>query len=113
MRNPYNYSNMTGGIARTITTIQGTWNATIDSEIAGNEWQRVVWQLKEDLPFGTGVEVKVRAADERVALGSLPYAEAVNDSDLSGIVGRFLQIEVKLYTEVEGESPEVTSIRLF
>ena len=111
--NPYNYSDMTGRIARTITTIQGTWNATIDSEEASYAWQRVVWRLRQELPAGTGVEVKVRAADQRAELGSRAYVEVESGVDLGGVVGRYLQVEVKLFTEVEGSSPEIESIRLF
>lgn len=51
----YSYSDMTGFVARTITTKIGTWTVNYDSGAAGTPWGTVSWSKSE--PTGTSVTV--------------------------------------------------------
>lgn len=110
---PYNYSDMTGNIARTITTRQGTWTARFNSEADGFGWSEVIWELLEqELPAGTRVEVAVRAADEVAGLGGESYVEITSGQDLVGVLGQYLQLEIRMFTLEDGYSEEITSLKV-
>jgi streptogramin lyase len=110
---PYNYSDMTGRIVRTITNRQGTWEATFDAGSNGAAWSKAVWKLKAALPAGTSVNVFVKVADTVVDLGAKTFVEVANDTAISGQTGRYLRIKVKLTSSDQSSTPEVIELQLF
>ena len=109
---PYNYSDMTGRVVRTITNRQGTWEATFDGGKADYIWQRVLWKLKQALPAGTTVSAYAKSANTEIELGAKDYAEVLNDTDLAGIKGRFLKLKVRLTSATLDKTPEISEISL-
>jgi streptogramin lyase len=59
----YTYSDMTGFIARTITTTIGTWTVIFDSGTANIPWGTISWNSSE--PSGTSVKVSVRTSNDK------------------------------------------------
>lgn len=98
----YSYSDMTGIIARTVTTQIGTWTVDFDSEGAGTEWGKVSWNSNE--PAGTSVTVKVRSSDDQSTWSS--WETATDGVSLSTTPdGRYLQVETKLQISSGDTSP--------
>jgi len=88
----YSYSDMTGIMARTITTRIGTWTVIYD---AGEDvpWGTVLWSSLE--PDGTSVTVKVRSKSDQTTWSAWETAE--NGIDLQETpCGRYLQVETTL-----------------
>ena len=91
--NHYSYSDMTGIVARTVTTKIGTWTVDFDSEGADMPWGTVSWNSYE--PAGTSVTVKVRSSNDQATWSS--WETASNGVALSSTPdGRYLQIETTL-----------------
>ena len=98
----YSYSDMTGIIARTITTDIGTWTVDFDSEEADTPWGTVSWNISE--PAGTSVTVRVRSSDDQATWSS--WETASNGVALSSTPnGRYLQIETTLQITSGDVSP--------
>ena len=89
----YSYSDMTGIIAKTITTKIGTWNVVYDSGIDGLPWGTISWN---DLtPEGTSVIVEVRSSIDGVTWSS--WETTTNEVLLSSTPdGRYLEVKVTL-----------------
>ena len=89
----YSYSDMTGIIARSITTKIGIWTVDFDSEETDMRWGTVSWNSDE--PAGTSVIVKVRSSNNQATWSS--WETASNGVTLSSTPdGRYLQIETTL-----------------
>ena len=89
----YSYSDMTGIIARSITTKTGTWTVIDDSGAPGTPWETVSWH--GETPPGTSVTVRVRSSEDGKSWSAWEAAE--NDVPLTATPdGRLLQIEVTL-----------------
>jgi hypothetical protein len=87
----YTYSDMTGYLARTITTKVGDWTVIRDSNIENAPWGILTWNSFE--PAGTSITVKVRSSNDKVnwsaweaASKNVPLTATPN--------GRYLQIDV-------------------
>ncbi|OEU50119.1 MAG: hypothetical protein BA871_07310 [Desulfuromonadales bacterium C00003096] len=91
--NHYSYSDMTGIIARTVTTKIGTWTVVFDSEGADMPWGTVSWNSSE--PAGTAVTVKARSSNDQSNWSA--WETASNGVALNTTPdGRYLQIETTL-----------------
>ena len=98
----YTYSDMTGIIARSITTKIGTWTVDFDSEVADMEWGTVSWNSYE--PDGTSVTVKVRSSNDQVTWSA--WETVTNGVALSTTPdGRYLQIVTTLQITSGDVSP--------
>jgi streptogramin lyase len=97
----YSYSDMTGIIARTITTKIGAWTVDFDSEVADTQWDKVSWNSSE--PTGTSVTVKVRSSNDQTSWHS--WNTTANGASLSVPDGRYLQIESTLQITSGDVSP--------
>lgn len=96
---PYNYSDMTGYIVCNVTVPSGTWNATYDSQKAGNKWGRITWN--DSIPTGAGIRVEARASDNQLTLASKPFVEITKGESFccSGVTGRYIEIRVTLFRQ--------------
>lgn len=89
----YTYSDMTGIIARTITTKIGKWTVIRDSGINSAAWGLISWHGLE--PAGTSIAVKVRSSNDAVNWSA--WENAANNVALTATPnGRYLQIETTL-----------------
>lgn len=117
-QSPYNYSDMTGRVVRTITNRQGTWEATFDGGRAGFPWAKVIWKLQQALPEGTNVEAQVKAVDAetreeaRAKFGAIDYVGVQNDVQLSTVNGRFLKLRLRLTSDNQTATPVVTTVQV-
>ncbi len=107
---PYNYSDMTGNIVRTITKRQGTWEATFDSEEENYEWSGVSWKLKVALPEGTSVKGFVKVANTELDLNAQVYVEVQSAEELVGMTGQYLKIKIELASDDATSTPEVIQV---
>ncbi len=99
---PYTYTDATGLAFRTNTTKTGTWNLVKDSGTSGLRWGTVSWN--DYVPSGASVEVKVRTADSTESLPLATYQPVANGVEFSSS-GRYIQIQVRLTANTNGDSP--------
>lgn len=96
---PYNYSDMTGSIAKQIAQ-QGSWTVVKDSQLVGTEWTFVRWNQEQcvgnHVPPGTTLLVRVRAAETQAGLSSFSFVNVQNGVQLIGINGRFIEVQAIL-----------------
>lgn len=99
----YSYSDMTGIVARTITTRIGTWTVDFDSGELDTPWGKISWNSFE--PEGTEIKVKVRSSNDQITWSS--WEEDVLNGGLLSLTpdGQYLQIETTLKTDEDELSP--------
>ncbi len=91
--NHYGYSDMTGIVARTITTKTGTWTVVYDSGLENTAWGQISWNAST--PDSTSISVKARSSSDQQNWSDWEYA--VNNKPLQKIPSaRYLQIETTL-----------------
>lgn len=89
----YSYSDMTGIVARSITTQIGNWTVVYDSGDTDTPWGTISWTSGE--PAGTSVIVRVRSSNDQATWS--PWESATNGNSLTATPnGRYLQIETTL-----------------
>lgn len=106
---PYTYSDATGFAARNITTPTGTWTLIKDAGANGQAWSKVSWT--EQLPQGASIQVGVRADNNQANLPNLPYQPVANGAN-PGVSGRYLQVQVRLTANSNGDSPILFDLTL-
>lgn len=87
---PYNYSDMTGSVLLKAVAPQGSWTNIYDGGVLGCEWSPISWVAYQDP--GTTVVVQVRASDSPFPSG--PWTVVQNNLPFTGVVGRYLQIQI-------------------
>jgi len=93
----YGYSDMTGIMARTITTRIGTWTVTFDSDESDTPWGTVSWNGEEP----DGIDVEVRSSHDQITWSA--WETVISGEWLSSTPnGRYLEIKTTLQI-VEGE----------
>ncbi len=98
----YSYSDMTGIVARSITSKTGMWTVVHDSGSAGESWGTASWNASE--PAGTAVRVKVRSSEDKAAWSA--WEDASSGTPLTSIPdGRYLQLQVTLQIASGKTSP--------
>ena len=110
---PYNYSDMTGNIVRTITKRQGTWEATLNAQKADYAWASAVWKVQDGAPEGTEVKVYIKAANTELALNALDYTETLNAVKIEGVTGKYLRIKIELTAKTSDTTPVVLEIKIY
>ncbi len=114
--NPYNYSDMTGRVVRTVTNRQGTWEATFDGGKAGFDWSGIIWTYSGALPSGTAVQVQYKVVDAAnraaaaVQFGAVDYTTAESGAALAGAKGRFIKVRVRLTSDSITKTPVVKKL---
>ena len=92
---------MTGIVARTITTSYGTWTVVHDSDSDGTAWGTISWKSSE--PDETTITVRVRSSGDQVSWSS--WEQVANGvALLKTPIGRYLQIDAALH-RISGDSP--------
>ena len=105
----YGYSDMTGLLARQVTSRVGTWTVTHDSQFTNTVWDSVCWSALD--PSGSNLTVLVRGS--RNGQSWSPWETAGNCLSLSATPpGQFLQIQVTLRFLAGFEEPALFSLTL-
>ncbi|MFO8070414.1 MAG: hypothetical protein R6V85_00950 [Polyangia bacterium] len=114
---PYTYSDMIGYNLRTFTTKEG-WYRQMFEVCPGQstEWQEIFWEAV--VPADTSFVIRARTADYEVDLEDESFLTVVEvPDDVSPATlpaelpeGHFIELEVRLYTEHDGVTPEVGAI---
>jgi streptogramin lyase len=108
---PYNYSDMTGFVSIGTTAPQGTWTNTYDGGSPGTNWGKVCWNYEAcSQPAGSSITVRVRSSEDQVTWTG--YVDATNCVDFDIADGRYLQVEVKLVPNTDGESPILCDVTI-
>jgi len=95
-------SDMTGLVARTVTTRFGTWTVVYDSLVEDTAWGTITWSGSE--PEGSVLAVRVRSSSDQVTWSS--WEQAATGTVLAATpVGRYLQTEAALQLASGEESP--------
>ncbi|MCZ7405877.1 MAG: PKD domain-containing protein [Candidatus Methanoperedens sp.] len=98
----YTYSDITGIMARTVTTKIGTWTVDFDSEAVDTPWGTVSWTSDE--PANTSVKVQVRSSNDKASWSA--WEIATNNVKLTATPpGKYLQVETTLQSDSDGVSP--------
>lgn len=104
----YGYSDMTGIVARSMTTKLGTWTATFDGGTATN-WGTVSWNGVET----TDAVIKVRARVSADAKAWSNWEDVVKNSPLkSAISGRYIQLETTMQLIAGEKSPVLNDLSI-
>ncbi len=111
--NPYNYSDMTGSLALTSTSPQGTWQVIQDAGLEGTAWGTVTWNTEPegDVPPDGVLRVEARAADTEAGLGNLPFIDLANGVPFD-LTGRFIQVRSTLLPDPGDVSPVLSDLRI-
>ena len=113
--NPYSYSDMTGLQLQLITHRNGTWTVDFDSGRDDAVWDTLEWD--GETPQGTEIRGRARAAATRGGLATAAWSPQHNASPASihGEVanGRWIQVEMQLWTSVDGVTPKLHEVRVF
>jgi hypothetical protein len=118
----YTYSDMTGILLRTVTLKQGEWIQDFDSGYAKPVWDHLAWTA--NIPQNTSITIQVRAADTEAAFGAGtatqwcgPFAGTAMTASLSACSylngHRWLEMDVKLATTIDGVRPTLSDIKAF
>ena len=119
--NPYSYSDMTGFQLRNFTAPQGVWNqifdcTDIDPEV-GCVFDYLTWDA--ETPRDSSVQVRVRTGidgpDGEVIWGDWSAAYTTQPAPLGreGYEGRYVEVEITLFSSPRGESPLVRAAELW
>lgn len=98
---------LTGLVARSITTPFGSWSVVYDSQQVNTAWGTLSWVAEE--PDGTELRVKARSSQGLESWSA--WETAVNDTPLQSTpAGRYLEIEVAMKSDDPENSPELDEI---
>jgi len=105
----YGYSDMTGIVARSMTTQLGNWTVICDSKKDGAKWTNISWNSTE--PQGTSVKVRVRSSGDQQNWS--PWEDTVKGADLKATpAGRYAQAEATLQITSGEISPVLSDLTL-
>lgn len=111
----FSTGDMTGYHHQRFTLRQGSWRAVHDGGTAGKSWGMVTWNLEPQgtAPLGTRITVSLRAADNREALASQPFAPMVNGQAFTGIRGRYVEVLATLRAVNYSADPVLSDVALY
>ena len=106
---PYTYSDASGFAAANITVSTGTWSIIQDGGAAGMSWGTASWNAS--VPSGASVGTRVRAADTVAGLQGQTFLD-VNNGINFNLTGRYLEAQVRLTANNQGDSPTVFDVTI-
>jgi len=109
---PYNYSDMTGIVAMGTTAPQGTWTVTYDGVNAVTNWGMVCWngEACATQPAGSNITARARSSEDQVTWSA--WEAVANCVDITVPDGRYLEVEMKLTPNAQGESPILCDVTI-
>ncbi|HEX8701167.1 MAG TPA: immunoglobulin-like domain-containing protein, partial [Myxococcaceae bacterium] len=111
---PLTASDMAGFNHHQFVQRQGIWRVVHDGGQAQAHWGTITWNQEPQgaTPPGTRITVRARAADTQAALASRPYTSMVNGQHVTGIDGRFLEVEVRLSSSNFSGEPVLSDLTI-
>lgn len=106
---PYTYSDASGFAAANITVSTGSWSIIQDGGAAGTAWGTAAWNAS--VPSGASVATRVRAADTVAGLQGQTFLD-VSSGVPFNLSGRYLEAQVRLTANNQGDSPTVFDVTL-
>ena len=98
---------LTGLVARSITTPFGSWSAIYDSQQVNTAWGTLSWISEE--PDGTELRIRARSSHQQELWSAWELAE--NEIPLQSIpAGRYLEIEVAMQSSDSATTPHLDEI---
>jgi streptogramin lyase len=109
---PYNYSDMTGIVALSQTAPQGFWTVTYDGGAPATNWGMVCWNMEpcDVSPPGTDITARVRSSEDQITWSAWVAADNCVDFDVPD--GRYLEVEMKLTPNDDGDSPILCDVTI-
>jgi hypothetical protein len=112
---PYNYSDMTGQNNRVVNPglqpLKGYWTVIEDSGVTSEIWERVAWS--NNLPIaGCGMEVFVRASNNRQILANQLFIAVSNNVPLANVQGRYIEVRVGMTRDDASKQPVLYDLTL-
>ncbi len=113
----YSYSDMIGYSLRNFTTKEGWYRQIFDvCNNKSTKWKQIAFESRT--PAGTRFIIRARTADQKADLLNATWYTVVQvPSDVSPVdlpanlpEGHFIELEVRMYTQTNGVSPEVGQI---
>ncbi len=113
---PYTYSDFTGYALRTFVAPTGFVRSVVTGcEVGPTEWERVDWVA--DVPAGTRVELRARTASRSEDLAAATWRGPLTARPTELMLppgpigsGRFLELEIQLFSEGGSVSPSVSEV---
>ena len=100
--NHYSYSDMTGIVARSMTTKIGTWTVVFNSKSPATPWGMITW--KASTPPGTSLALKVRSSKD--AKGWSSWEKVTQGKTLQKTpAGMYLEVETTMQISAGETSP--------
>lgn len=100
--NHYSYSDMTGIVARSMTTKVGTWTVVFNSKSSNTMWDTV--KVTAEIPEGTSVIIKVRSSKDGKIWS--PWEEVTQGASLKNTPeGMYLEVEATMQITSGETSP--------
>ena len=114
---PYNYSDMTGGVAISNPT-QGFWNVVHTSLALGTSWGVIKWntEAQASVPSGSSITMEARAADTQPLLTTKAFIPVTNGIKFN-LTGKYIEMRASLKATanpgcVESASPILSDLRI-
>ncbi len=98
---------LTGIVARNLTSRFGTWTVTYDSEVAGTPWGVVSWQA--ETPSGTSVTVRVRSSGDEENWSAWEPTSSGTELSVTP-AGRYLEIQASVQALIGSEFPSLQEV---
>ncbi|HEY9173316.1 MAG TPA: hypothetical protein VI136_13605 [Verrucomicrobiae bacterium] len=92
--------------------LKGYWIVVHDSGQTNLFWRKVNWTDNLLTQTNCAVEVRVRASNERLELGSEPFRAVTNNVPFTGINGRYLEVRVALKRDAATSHPVLYDLTL-
>ena len=119
--NPYTYSDMTGFALKTVTAPLGYYRHIFEGWAGGQtQWQQITADFSA--PSGTYIEVRFRVANTLAGLAGSswslpkgpfpPSSMPINLAQDGTMLGRYVEVEVKLVSNAPGVSPVLKSLSM-
>jgi len=100
--NHYSYSDMTGIVARSMTTKIGTWTVVFNSKSPASQWGSITW--KAATPPGTSLSLKVRSSKDAQSWSS--WENVTQGKTLQQTpAGMYLEVETTMQISAGETSP--------
>jgi subtilisin-like proprotein convertase family protein len=82
---------------------KGYWTVVEDCGLPGQLWQRITWSAQ--LPTGCETRAYARASDDRTALLRETFLTITNDTAMSALQGRFIEVRLAMIRGAANQQP--------
>ncbi len=102
---------MTGVVAMSATSRQGSWTVVEDGGEAGTAWGSITWNEEEEGSVPESIIVQARAAETHAGLAGEPFVDVTSGEALS-LTGQFIEVQATLKAAADGTSPVLSDLTI-